>query len=67
MKYATVWRTVTTREEVDFAIDHDFPEDFWQWEKEDQFEWLDNHAVDQQILSEEYLSIDSIDTVYFDE
>ena len=67
MKYATVWRTVTTREEVDFAVDGDFPEDFWSWEKDDQFGWLDENAVDQQILSEEYLSIDSIDSVAFDE
>ena len=67
MRYATVWRTVTTREEVDFAVDQDFPQDFWSWEKDDQFEWLDNHAVDQQIVSEEYLSIESIDSVAFDE
>lgn len=67
MKYATVFRTVHVKEEVDFGIDGDFPEDFWSWEKDDQFEWLDNHADHQMIVGEEYIAIESIDSVAFDE
>ena len=67
MKYATVFRTVTCKEEVDFSIDQDFPQNFHEWTNDAKFDWLDENAVQQDIVSEEYLSVDSIDTVYFDE
>ena len=67
MKYATVFRTIRSLEEVDFAIEGDFPEDFYTWSNDLKFEWLDDNAVNQTIVGEEYLSIESIDTVFFDE
>ena len=67
VKYATVFRTVRVIEEIEFAVEGDFPEDFWKMSKEDQFCWLDENSVNQTIYGEQYDSIESIDTVFFDE
>lgn len=66
-RYATVFRTATIHEEIDYAVNVDFPQDFYTWSNDDKFAWLDEHSSGSMTTSEEYVSIDSIDNVMWDE
>lgn len=67
MRYATITKTVLAVEEVQYRIEGDFPENFFEMSNEDKFMWLDENALEQVVISSESGEIKSIDSVVWDE